>query len=164
MKPTTSTITMAVAGLAALLSYASAGPSLKFDFSDEDSPGLISTSQPASYFQHLAGHVVGERRAQEKHRSRRLFGRASAPHRNHPESDFAIRLWNAEGDVRRFARDALARLFGLRQSGLNETEGDGVHLDVELSPFLRQRFSHSDDPRFPSRVIRLSRVAARPGG
>jgi hypothetical protein len=35
MKPTTSTITMAVAGLAALLSYASAGPSLKFDFSDE---------------------------------------------------------------------------------------------------------------------------------
>jgi hypothetical protein len=35
MRPTTSTITMAVAGLAALLSYASAGPSLKFDFSDE---------------------------------------------------------------------------------------------------------------------------------
>ena len=35
MKPTTSTITIALAGLAALLSYASAGPSLKFDFSDE---------------------------------------------------------------------------------------------------------------------------------
>ena len=35
MKATTSTITMAVAGLAALLSYASAGPSLTFDFSDE---------------------------------------------------------------------------------------------------------------------------------
>ncbi len=35
MKPTTSTIAMAVAGLAALLSYAGAGPSLKFDFSDE---------------------------------------------------------------------------------------------------------------------------------
>ncbi len=35
MKPTTSTITIAVAGLAALLSYASAGPSLKIDFSDE---------------------------------------------------------------------------------------------------------------------------------
>ena len=35
MKPTTGTITIALAGLAALLSYAAAGPSLKFDFSDE---------------------------------------------------------------------------------------------------------------------------------
>src|ERR1700674_1899833 len=124
----------------------------------------VVSSQSASHFQYLPGNVVGEWRAKEKHRSRRLFGRAAASERNHPESDFAIRLRNAECDVRRFARDALAGLFGLRQSGLNETKGDGVHLDVELSPFLRKRFSHSDDPGFPSRVICLSRVAARPGG
>jgi hypothetical protein len=127
-------------------------------------PTVIATSQSASHFQYLPGNVVGERRRKKENGARRLFGRAAAPHWNHPESDFAIRLRNAKRDIRRFARDALAGLFGLRQSGLNETEGDGVHLDVELSPFLRQRFSHSDDPGFPSCVVRLSCVAARPGG
>jgi len=98
------------------------------------------TSQPARHFQYLPRHVITERRAKEKHCARSLFGRAAAPHRNHLESDFAICLRNAEGDVRRFARDALARLFGLRQPGLNETKGDGVNLNIELAPLLASVF------------------------
>src|SRR5829696_834024 len=121
----------------------------------------LHASESAGHLEHLAGDVVAEGRGEEEDGAGRLLGRAAAPRGDEPEGDFAVGLRDAERDVGRLAREPLARLLRLRQPRLDEAEGDGVDLDVELPPLLRERLRQPDDARLARRVVGLTRVAAR---
>src|SRR5262249_16373121 len=69
-----------------------------------------------------------------------------------------ICLWYTKRNVRRFTRDALALLLCLRQSGFNKAKRDCVDLDVELTPFLRERLGNTDDTRLAGSVVCLAGV------
>src|SRR5215204_1075461 len=92
----------------------------------------LHVSEAAGHFEHLTRDVVAQGRGEEEDGSGRLLRRAAAPHRDELEGDLAVGLRDAEADVGRLARERSARLFGLREPRLDEAEGDGVDLDVEL--------------------------------
>src|SRR5215207_3721404 len=121
----------------------------------------LHASEPAGHFEHLAGDVVAQRRGEEEDGAGRLLGRAAAARGDETEGDLAVRLRDAETDVGRLARHALARLLRLRQPRLDEAEGDGVDLYVELPPLLRQRLRQAHDAGLARRVVGLAGVAAR---
>src|SRR5215207_11336598 len=121
----------------------------------------LHVSESAGHFEHLAGDVVAQRGGEEEDGAGRLLGRAAAARGDETEGDLAVRLRDAETDVGRLARHALARLLRLRQARLDEAEGDGVDLYVELPPLLRERLGEPDDAGLARRVVGLPGVAAR---
>src|SRR5688500_8318691 len=122
----------------------------------------LHVSEAARHFEHLPRDVVAQVRGEEEDRAGRLLGRAAAPGGDEPEGDFAAGLRDAERDVGRLASDPAARLLRLREPRLDEAEGDGVDLYVELPPLLRQRLSQPDDAGLARGVVGLPGVAARP--
>src|SRR5581483_12384200 len=98
---------------------------------------------------------------EEEDGARRLAGRAGAAHRDHRRRALQAFARYADGNLRVAAMDGFALLFGLRQARVNAPEGDGVHLYVELAPFLRERFCKADYTGLARRVVGLAGVAAR---
>src|SRR5439155_719349 len=54
--------------------------------------------------------------------------------------------------------------FAASQAGVDESEGDRVHLNVEGSPLAGQGAGESDDARFGRGVVGLAKVSPRRGG
>src|SRR5215213_1831513 len=119
----------------------------------------LHASEAAGHFEHLPRDVVAQRRGEEEDGAGRLLGRAAAPGGDELEGHLAVGLRDAETDVGRLARHALARLLRLREPRLDEAEGDGVDLDVELPPLLRQGLRQPDDARLARGVVGLTGVA-----
>src|SRR6185369_3506189 len=118
--------------------------------------------ETAGDFQHLTGDVIGERRTEEEHRPGAFSRRAAASQRNHLEREFAVCRRNAERDVGRLARNVFTLFFGARESCVDKSKRNGVDLDVELAPLLRQRLRHADDARFAGGVVGLTALPRVP--
>src|ERR1039458_1106221 len=96
---------------------------------------------PAGDVDGLALYVVRPRRAQEEHATGRLLGCRGAAERDQHRGHLAQLLGDAE--LHLLAADLHAVLVVLRlgEAGVDEAEGDGVDVDLELAPLLRDRKS-----------------------
>src|SRR5215217_5562579 len=114
---------------------------------------------PAGDVEHLAVDEVRPRRAEEEDAAGGLLGRAGAAerdqHRRHPAHlvrDPELDLLAA--DLHRVVLD-----LGGGQARLDPPERDGVDVDLELAPLLRQRLGEADDGTLARRVVGLAGVA-----
>jgi hypothetical protein len=108
-------------------------------------------------------HVVGPGGAQEEDRAGGLLGAGRASYRNDHRRHLAHLLGDSQRDLLALHLDRRALLLRRRQPGLDEAEGHGIDVDLELAPFLGQRLGQADHPGLGRRVVDLPGVAHRAG-
>src|SRR5688500_3596042 len=101
----------------------------------------------ARHVDDLAMHGVGARRAAAAQRAGRLLGRGRASERDDHRGHRAHLLRDAELDLLALALDRAALLLRGGEARLDEAERDGVDVDLELAPLLRERLREADHPR-----------------
>src|SRR4051812_40971252 len=112
-------------------------------------PGELATG----HVQHLAVHVVGPRRAEEEHAAGGLLGRPRPPERDQHRGHPAQLVRDAELDLLAADLHRVRLFLGGGQTRLDVAERDGVHVDLELAPFLGHGLSQAYDGRLARRVV-----------
>src|SRR5215207_2068379 len=94
--------------------------------------------------EHLAVHEVRPGRAEEEDAAGGLLRRARAAERDEHLRHAAQLVGDAELHLLATDLHGVRLLLGRGQARLDEAEGDGVAVDLELAPLLRQRLRHAD--------------------
>src|SRR5687768_12879234 len=117
--------------------------------------GIHPAELPAGHVDDLAVDVVRPRGAEEEHRAGRLLGRGRAAERDDHRGHRAHLLGDAELDLLALALDRPALLLRGGEARLDEAEGDGVDVDLELAPLLRERLREAYHARLAGGVVHL---------
>src|ERR1035437_6880928 len=104
-----------------------------------------ATEQPAGDVQGLPVDIVGPRRAQEEDASGGLVGAGGSTERDQHGGPLGHLLGDAELDRLPVLLHGVLVDLGLREARVDEAEGDGVDVDLELAPLLGDRFREPHD-------------------
>src|SRR6185312_8614156 len=130
-------------------------------------PAVRSARHPAELatgdVERLAVDVVRPRRAEDEDAARGLLRRRAPAERDQHRRHLPHLLGDAELDLLAATLDRLGALLGGGQARLDEAEGHGVHVDLELAPLLGERLREAHDAGLRRRVVHLAGVPHRPG-
>ena len=132
----------------------------------EDPVGVVSSAVhprelAAGHVDDLAVDVVGVVGAEQQDRSGRLLRLGGAAERDHHLPHLPHLLGDPELDLLALTLDLAGVLLGGGEARLDEAEGDGIAVDLELTPLLGDGLGQAGHPGLGGGVVGLAGVAHR---